>query len=676
VKFQRIASLLALWVALLSFFSATVSGQDWRPLGPQGGDVRSLSVDPQNAQILYIGTSDGHIFQSTNGGARWELVGRVGERQDAVVMTLQVDRRDSRRLFAGTQTLRDNAGGVYRSEDGGRSWMRAGLHGQVVRALAQSQSRPDLFVAGTLDGVYRSTDSGKSWQRISPAGHEDLRNFDSVAIDPQNPDFIYAGTYHLAWKTIDGGLHWMPIHSGMIDDSDVMDISIDPSDANRIFATACSGMYRSANRGDSWMKIRGVPPTARRTYFLRQDPSNLRVLYAGTTQGLWKSADDGLTWKRITPAGWSVIALVLDPKNPNKLVAGTERRGVFVSEDGGVTFRPSNQGFHHQQIMAFAADPENEERMLLVLTNAQERILTTRDGGRSWNSAGMGVAPEQIRRVFSVPGGWWVSLSSGGLMAYDEKKAKWSKAGFVAPSKTVPVARPGKRSAPPVQRPFQQIVNDLAYGRDIWLAATQQGVAGSRDRGATWFEFSAPEVRGTPALSVRASSDGRHFYVLTQHGLLASSDAGQSWNRVELPVPAALAVRLHNLDDPTLILASKVGLFVSEDSGRRWRPPYLPGMFIEDVAVSEGILLVSTQSDGLYSSTDRGESWIPMEGPVAGARFPFLANHRINRSFVAASSTESLHTLRIDLLSAKRTAQQAPSLTSMSQQSQLKPNQQ
>lgn len=664
MKIWRIVSLLALSVALRSFLPATVSAQDWRPLGPQGGDVRSLGVDPQNAQILYIGTSDGHIFYSTNGGARWQLLSRVGERQDAVVMTIQVDRRDSRRLFVGTQTLRDNAGGVYRSDDGGRSWKRAGLHGQVVRALAQSPSSPELFIAGTLDGVYRSVDSGASWKRISPAGHEDLRNFDSVAVDPQNPDFIYAGTYHLAWKTTDGGLHWVPIHQGMIDDSDVMDISIDPSDPNTIFATACSGMYRSANRGDSWTKIRGVPPTARRTYFLRQVPNHSRTLYAGTTQGLWKSADDGLSWKRITPPDWSVIALVIDPKNPNKLVAGTERRGMFVSEDGGLTFRPSNQGFHHQQIMAFAADPENDERMLLVLTNAQERILTTRDGGQSWSSAGMGVAPEQVRRVFSAPSGWWVSLSLGGLMTYDEKKAKWSKAGFVAPVKGAQVARRGKPAAPPVQRPFQQVVNDLAYGRGIWLAATQQGVAGSRDAGATWFEFSAPEVRGTPVRAVRVSANGRHFYVLTQRGLFASSDAGQSWNAIELPVSAALAVRLHCMGDSTLILASKAGLFVSNNFGQNWRSPSLPGMIIEDVAVSEDALLVSTQAHGLFASTDVGGSWIPLEGPVAGVQFPFLAKHRIDKRFVAASSTESLHTLRIDTLSAKQTVQQEPPPTS------------
>jgi len=132
--------------------------------------------------------------------------------------------------------------------------------------LAQSASNPEILAAATLDGVFRSRNLGHRWERISPAGHDDLRNFDSVAIDPADPDLIYAGTYHLAWKTTDGGVRWVPMHRGMIDDSDVMDIQIDRTNPQRIFATACSGMYRSENQGELWAKIQGIPATARRTH--------------------------------------------------------------------------------------------------------------------------------------------------------------------------------------------------------------------------------------------------------------------------------------------------------------------------------------------------------------------------------------------------------------------------
>ena len=131
------------------------------------------------------------------------------------------------------------------SRDGGRSWQAGGLAGHAVRALALAPSDAGVLIAGALDGVFRSRDAGAAWERISPEGHEELRNFDSLAIDPQAPDVIYAGTFHLPWKTIDGGKHWEPIHAGMIDDSDVLSMIVDEKQPQRIYASACSGIYRT-----------------------------------------------------------------------------------------------------------------------------------------------------------------------------------------------------------------------------------------------------------------------------------------------------------------------------------------------------------------------------------------------------------------------------------------------
>src|SRR5256886_7611931 len=94
--------------------------------------------------------------------------------------------------------------------------------------------------AGSLTGVYRSTDDGNSWERITPAKHDDLRNFYSLAFDPQDEKIIYAGTYHLPWKTVDGGKNWTSIKQGMIDDSDVMTVVVDPANPSNVHATACS----------------------------------------------------------------------------------------------------------------------------------------------------------------------------------------------------------------------------------------------------------------------------------------------------------------------------------------------------------------------------------------------------------------------------------------------------
>ena len=122
-------------------------------MGPAGGDVRSMAYDPRDPDVLYLGTVDGHVFASSDGAAHWRLIGRAGDRSDTVVMALLVDRRDSRRVYAATRVLGGNGGGVYRSDDGGVTWRLAGLAGQAVRAITQSDADPRVMFAGTLDGV-------------------------------------------------------------------------------------------------------------------------------------------------------------------------------------------------------------------------------------------------------------------------------------------------------------------------------------------------------------------------------------------------------------------------------------------------------------------------------------------------------------------------------------------
>ena len=176
-----------LLIAVLSA-GAAAHAQAWKPLGPSGGDVRALAVDPSRPARIFLGTADGHIFGSEDSGAHWTLLGRASSRLDAVITAIVVDPRDGNVLFASSWT-RDAAagGGVFRSADGGRTWSGAGLAGQAVRALAMAPSDSNVLVAGTLDGVYRSLDASKTWERISPEHHEELRNFDSLAIDPRDP---------------------------------------------------------------------------------------------------------------------------------------------------------------------------------------------------------------------------------------------------------------------------------------------------------------------------------------------------------------------------------------------------------------------------------------------------------------------------------------------------------
>src|ERR1700689_3355130 len=96
----------------------SAGAQVWRPMGPPGGDVRTLASDPSNPKRIFLGTSDGHIFGSTDGGEQWALLGRAGTRQDSVITSIVVDPRDPQILWATAWTQDPSAGGaIYRSED-------------------------------------------------------------------------------------------------------------------------------------------------------------------------------------------------------------------------------------------------------------------------------------------------------------------------------------------------------------------------------------------------------------------------------------------------------------------------------------------------------------------------------------------------------------------------------
>jgi len=626
-------------------------------MGPPGGDVLSLAADPSDPKRLYLGTADGHIFGSSDAGESWKLLGRAGSATDGVITAILIDPRNPKILFASAWSRENNGGGgVYRSDDSGVTWKPSGLDNRAVRALAMATSNPDLLVAGTLEGVYRSHDAARTWERISPENHEEIRNLDSIAIDPRNPEIIYIGTYHLPWKTSNGGRTWKPIHDGMIDDSDVMSIVVDRTNPRRIFASACSGIYRSDDAGGVWRKIQGIPYAARRTHVIRQDPHRAQTIYAGTTEGLWKTTDAGASWQRMTPSNWVVNALVLDTKTPNRLVMGTDQLGVMLSENGGRQFRAANNGFFHRQILALALDPAKGERVLAVLANAPEPVLATDDAGRTWKPLGPGLKAEGVRRVYASPEGWLAALERGGLMRYDARKSAWQCFGTVtgepafASSSNAP-ARKGKGSPPKKitgLRSLSQVVLDMAFTRDAWFAATDDGLLVTRDNGANWVIAPVGPVV-LPVRSVRASPDGRHLWIVTLRGMVFSRDAGATWAWHDLPLEARGALRLDVAAESTLIATAGQGLYISRDAGNTWAQAAngLPQAPIQDLAVVGDVFLASMQAQGLYISYDRGATWSRVEGTLAEGRFPVVTTRASAAIIYAASSTEGLYAVEL-----------------------------
>jgi len=640
-------------------------------MGPLGGDVRSLTADPSEPRVLYLGTADGYIFGSQDAGEHWQSLGLVGP-ANGVITAIIVDSRDSGTLVASmwTKDADGEGGGVFVSRDSGRTWQGSGLAGHAIRALVQSASEPDVLVAGALDGVFRSNDLGRNWKQITPSGDSELRNFDSLALDRQDPGIIYAGTFHLPWKTLDGGRNWAPIHRGMMDDSDVLSLAVDASDPQRVFASACSGIYRSEDAGSYWNKIEGIPFSSRRTPVIRQDPLHPLVLFAGTTEGLWKTADGGARWRRVSPRDWVINSLVIQPmartsptnsyaaesstgefsEEQTRVLIGTEQRGVLASDDGGDHFRELNEGFHHRRIVSLAIDADRPGRVAAVLANSPDSPVETEDGGRTWSTISAGLSANAVTRIFSSPRGWLAALASGGFARFDTQTRRWTRVGKIIEK---PEDAAGRVEGPQIHvRRFDAVVNDLACGEDRCFAATQEGLFFTSDNGNTWAALSFTSSN-LPVNSVRVSADSQKLRIVSSNAMIFSDDAGRTWKWHDLPLDSGGAISFEWTADNTLFAGARNGLYISRDDGANWEKFQrgLPAAAPDDLLIRPDIWLVSIRDRGLFISRNEGGNWSrakELDGWNADDRFTILANG-INGEFIyAGSANDGLYIL--DLL--------------------------
>jgi len=583
-------------VALIFLFSCLrLNAVNWLPFGPYGGDARAFVADSHDHTHLYLGTANGWIYESHNGGGEWKRLARVGNRDDLVLDSIVLDPAKPNRILVGAWVLGSPDGGIYISNDGGTTWAsEAEMGGQSIRALTTAPSDPKIVVAGTLKGVYQSMDGGSHWRLISPEGSIELHEVESIAIDPVNPQIIYAGTWHLPWKTTDGGLHWNNIKEGVIEDSDVFSIIVDPKQPNEMYMSACSGIYKSVNAGEKFQKIQGIPSTARRTRVLMQDPLHLNIVFAGTTEGLWRTTDSGKTWIRTTGPEVIVNDVYVDPTDSNRMLLATDRGGVLASNDGGFSFVASNSGFSARQITSYVGDAQRPGTIYVGVVNdkAWGGVFMSDNGGLTWAQKSTGLEGHDIFSLAQATDGTLVAGTRHGI--YRLQGDAWSRANELTLLPTT-ITKPAPRRA---------------------AGAAGKGRSGAAGKGKTAPAPAAPTVVTVPGKVVQLDGHvfefaraGETIYAATSEGLLASNTAGQSWKQVAGPekqewrfVAAAKSVAI----TATLKTAS-----LTTDGGQNWSTLKLPSELTQLGAVAvdgSGELWVGGR-EGVYLSEDSGATW-------------------------------------------------------------------
>lgn len=607
---------LLAWMLLVAL-QAPVYGQ-WVQIGPDGGDVRSLAADPGNLDRIFLGTSTGQMFVSRDNGANWTRFAALGESDDYVLDNIKIDPR-SGAMYVGAWRFGSTqpGGDLFRSDDDGRTWKAdAYLHGKSIRAVAVAPSDPRIVVVGALDGVYRSCDSGGNWRRISPESDEQFRNVESVAVDPQDPEIIYIGTWHLGWKTTDGGGTWRPIKNGVIDDSDVFSIVIDFSNTNTVYLSACSGIYKSEYAAELFHRVQGVPYSARRTRILKQDPSAPAVIYAGTTDGLWQTVDAGISWRRLI-ADVTINDIHIDPRDSSHILLATDRRGVLLSTDGGVTFEASNRGFSHRTVSAVVVDAADSQTLYAGLLNDKEfgGVFVSRDRGLNWRQINKGIENLDVFSLAQTEKGDIVAGTSSGIFTLAQGADEWRASDFIfrqdvdAPrSRNAAFFALHPSIAPWTKTRLQTRIMQVQITSTKWFAATSLGLFRSQDEGRSW--EGGPILEQQDFRTVQAG--GSTVLATTPKAALLSPDGGWTWRTLRLPSFVTTLYGGALQSGKVVWLAAREGALRSADYGHTWEL-IAPHLLMDVTAIVDdtksGRLLVVARAGQLFTSSDNGQSW-------------------------------------------------------------------
>lgn len=357
----------------------------WRNIGPnRGGRSIACSGSPTRPLEYYFGACGGGLWKTTDGGNTWFPV-TDGQIQSSSVGAVAVSESnpDIVYLGMGEHCLRGDimqGDGVYKSSDAGKTWRHIGLEDtQVISKIRIHPENPDVVyvaafghVAGLNEqrGVFRSQDGGKTWKRVlyrsNKAGAIDL------TMDPRNPKVLFVAiweAYRLSYtmssggpdsglfKTTDGGETWIEITrnpgmpSGVIGKIGVV---ISPADSSRVYAIVENengGVFRSDDYGETWAKVSDDRNLRQRAFYyshIYADPKDPDTMYVLST-GFYKSKDGGKTYSRISVPHSDNHDLWIDPQDPRRMINSNDGGGT-VSFNGGLTWTkqefPTAQLYH------------------------------------------------------------------------------------------------------------------------------------------------------------------------------------------------------------------------------------------------------------------------------------------------------------------------------------------
>ncbi len=332
---------------------------------------------------------------------------------------------DGNTVYMGVDTA-----GVYRSDDGGRSWTSkmAGIEAYFIKGLAIDPATPECVYAiadahpkfdSKGKGLYRSVNKGEQWEMVQKLNLQGLPGDgnlnlvkifpDSYSKDLKRCSDLLVGSGAGLFASTNGAASFARV-SGVLGNQVIMDVEILPSDNRVVYAGTEKGVYRSADRGKTFVLCNDGLPQPAQVIDLAVDPDSERVYVIVNKKELYVQ-DGGGSWENLIPSDSPVLgknargrmyAVRVHPAAGNRVMLGIQWNypagSPHYSEDYGKTWvrrdhkTPAerfNAGSRHKEAdryifppLAFAPHPADPDAWVKAFNFGS--IFRTENAGESW----------------------------------------------------------------------------------------------------------------------------------------------------------------------------------------------------------------------------------------------------------------------------------------------------
>ncbi len=692
----------------------------WRLVGPfRGGRAVAVAGDPTDARVFWFGAVNGGVWKTANGGQTWRNV-TDGKSDISSVGAVTLAPSDHNVIYVGTgeAQLREDltsGTGMYRSTDGGQHWQHLGLDDtqQIAKVVVDPRDPDRVFVAAmghafgpnAERGVFRSQDGGKSWKKVLFLN--DSTGAIDLSMEPGNPRILYAAMWKFQrtpwgmnagggrsglWKSVDGGDTWQELSfNAGIPRTPLgkIGVAVSPANPQRVWASieapdSTGGIFRSDDAGRTWERTSGDQKFSVRAFYyssVTADPLDENTVYVMNLT-VWRSIDGGHAFSAVHVPHGDTHIMWIDPKDSKRMINGNDG-GATVSYDHGATWstqqnQPTAQFYHvttDQQFPYRIYGAQQDNSTVSIASRSDDGGIGVRDyySVAGCENATIAVDPRDPNITY---GGCYTGMFtrsdrrsrqerdiSTWLYNYDGWAAgdvpfrfQWTFPVLLSPHdpSTLYVASQYVHKSTNEGQSWEKISPDLTVHDKATLVRSGGPIHGDMT-GTEWYATiyalaESPKVKGV----LWAGSDdglvhvtrdgGAHWENVTPKGYGAftrtagieaspheagtayvaanryqqddfkpyfwkTTDYGKSWTAIAAGLPAGAYARTIR-EDPVrrglLYAGTETGVYVSLDDGARWEPLQLnlPRSSVRDLAIHGNDLVAATHGRAFWSLDD------------------------------------------------------------------------